>query len=308
MSVNATRFQLLLGFLCIYIVWGSTYLAIRTAVHTIPPFLMAGARFLVAGTLLYGWSRVRGAPRPTRLQWRNAAIIGALLLLVGNGCVSWAEQHVDSGMTSLLVATVPLWLVLGEVMQGRRPSWLQWVGVAVGLVGVGVLVMPSSGDTSPHVDPLGAAVLILGSIAWAAGSLFAQAVPSRLPASMNSGMQMICGGMCMMLTSLALGEWSRVDVSAISASSAWAVVYLIIFGSIVGFSTYVWLLSVASPAAVGTYAYVNPLVAVFLGVVVAGETLPKSATIAMFIIVASVALVSLAPYVQRRAFPPVEVG
>lgn len=303
--MKATRLQLLLGFLVIYIVWGSTYLGIRVGIATIPPFLMAGTRFLIAGGSLYAWSRLRGAAKPDLEQWKNAGIIGALLLMVGNGAVSWAEQRVDSGMTSLLVATVPLWLVLAEVVKGKRPAMLQWVGVAMGLVGVGLLVKPSSNAAVASVDPYGAAVLMLGSLSWTIGSLFSRTARLAKPASMASGMQMICGGVLMMTISVITGELASFEPERITTASILAWAYLIVFGSIIGFSTYMWLLTVASPAAVGTYAYVNPVVAVLLGVLVAGETLPASATLAMVIITGSVALVSLAPYLKRRPSPSV---
>ena len=200
--MKPTRLQLVLGFLCIYILWGSTYLAIRYGVATIPPFLMGGIRFLIAGTFLYGWSRFRGAAKPDRHHWKNAAIIGTLLLVVGNGAVSWASQRVDSGMTSLLVATVPLWLVLAEVFQGRRPALLEWLGVGIGLVGVSILVMPSGDGLTPSVDRAGAAVLMIGSLSWTIGSLFSRTARLATPASMASGMQMLCGGVFMMAVSV----------------------------------------------------------------------------------------------------------
>ncbi len=300
--------QLVLGFLCIYILWGSTYLAIRYGVATIPPFLLGGVRFLIAGTLLYGWSRLRGGAKPNKQHWKNSAIIGAMLLLVGNGAVAWAEQRVDSGMTSLLVATVPLWLVLAEVFQKRRPAPLQWLGVAVGLVGVSILVLPGGSGGANSVDRAGAFVLMIGSLSWTIGSLFSRTAQLPKPASMASGMQMLCGGAFMMTVSLLRGEWSGFHVSTVSAQSVFAVFYLIIFGSIIGFSTYMWLLKVARPAAVGTYAYVNPLVAVFLGVFVAGEKLPPSATLAMVVIVASVALVTISPAADKPTPVPVEPG
>lgn len=308
MSAKPTRLQLLLGFLCIYILWGSTYLAIRYGVSTIPPFLMGGVRFLIAGSLLFGWSRFRGGAKPDREHWKNAAIIGTMLLVIGNGAVAWAEQRVDSGMTSLLVATVPLWLVLAEVFQGRRPAPLQWLGVAVGLVGVAILVLPSGAGSDHPIDRAGAAVLMIGSLSWTVGSLFSRTARLATPASMASGMQMLCGGVFMMTVSIIKGEWRGFQLSNVSTPSILALFYLIIFGSIIGFSTYMWLLKVARPAAVGTYAYVNPLVAVLLGVLVAGEKLPPSATLAMVVILASVALVSISPAAKKPSDVPVEPG
>ena len=297
-----TRLQLIIGFAVIYVVWGSTYLAIRVALVTIPPFVLGSVRFLVAGGGLYAWSRWRGAPKPTAMQWRNAAIIGGLLLAIGNGAVSWAEQRVSSGMTSLLVSTVPLWLVLSEAVLGTRPTVAKLLGVVAGLVGVGLLVLPVTGgvhDTA--VDPIGALVLSVSALSWTIGSLFSRQAVLAKPASMSSAMQMLAGGAMLLVLSLVTGEavpfWAAPHVTT---ASVLAVGYLIVFGSLVGFSTYMWLLKAASPTAVGTYAYVNPVVAVLLGVVLLGETLPPRAVLAMVVIVGSVAMVSLAGQLRRR--------
>ena len=299
---HATRLQLALGFTCIYVVWGSTYLAIRIALDTIPPFMLGATRFLVAGSLLYAWCRLRGAKRPTITEWRSSAIVGALLLFVGNGSVSWAEQHVSSGMTSLLVATVPLWLVVCERYVGIRPTPGKLLGVAMGLVGVGLLVLPANGDlSSAAVAPLGALVLTASALSWTVGSLFSRTAVMAKPASIAIAMQMLVGGSMLLLLALVTGEVSRLGAHPnVSAASAGALAYLIVFGSLVGFSTYMWLLRVASPTAVSTYSYVNPIVAVLLGVLILGETLPPRAILAMFVIVGSVALVSLAPKLRRR--------
>lgn len=290
---SATRFQLIAGFLIIYVVWGSTYLAIKWGVETIPPFFMGALRFLVAGAALYGWNRLRGAAAPTKAQWRDAAIVGGLLLFVGNGAVSWASRRVSSGLASVLVATVPLWLVLCEAWQGKRPRVAQLAGVVVGLVGVGLLVMPTGSSRLTAVDPVGAVVLTMGSLSWTIGSLYSRTAQQAKPASMAIAMQMLTGGALLIVLSMALGDWQRVSLDTVSTRSALSLLYLVIFGSLVGFSTYMWLLKVASPTAVGTYAYVNPVVAVLLGVALGGERLPASAWVAMSIIVGGVALVSL---------------
>lgn len=295
-----SRGKLILGFLIIYVVWGSTYLAIRFGVETIPPFIMGAVRFLIAGSLLYGYSRWRGAARPTALEWKNSAIVGALLLFVGNGAVSWAEQRVSSGMTSLLVSTVPLWLVLCEVAQGRRPGWAKWAGVAIGLIGVALLVLPADGNlSSAAVDPMGAIVLAVGSLSWTVGSLFSRTAKLAQPAALAISMQMLTGGTMLLALSLATGEWSQLRSDAVSMASLYSLLYLIVFGSLIGFSTYMWLLTVASPTAVGTYAYVNPVVAVLLGVLFAGERLPAQAVLAMLVIVSGVAMVSLGDQLKR---------
>ena len=297
---KATRVQLVLGFACIYVVWGSTYLAIRWSIATIPPFIMGATRFLIAGIALYAWSRARGAPKPSSIEWRNSAIIGTLLLFVGNGAVSWAEQRVSSGMTSLLVSTVPLWVVLCELWTGTKPRLLQILGVGIGLVGVALLVLPTDGKlSSAAVDPLGALVLAIGSLSWTVGSLYSRRAVLAKPAMIAVAMQMLSAGILLLGLAFATGEFQNFSVTNISLRSTWALLYLIIFGSLVGFSTYMWLLRVASPAAVGTYAYVNPVVAVLLGVAFAGEHLPPQAMVAMLVIVGGVAMVSLAPRFGR---------
>lgn len=294
------RWQLVGGFFIIYVVWGSTYLAIKWGVATIPPFMMGSARFLLAGGSLYAFMRWRGAPRPTAAEWRTSAIVGALLLFIGNGAVSWASQRVSSGLTSVIVATVPLWLVLCEAWQGRPPRVSQMVGVAIGLVGVGLLVLPVGGEQQAAVDPVGAIVLATGALSWTIGSLYSRTARQSSSAALAVAMQMLAGGACMAVLSLLLGEWHRVSMDSVSSASVFSLLYLATFGSLIGFSTYMWLLKVASPTAVGTYAYVNPVVAVLLGVAVGGERLPKLAWVAMSVIVGGVALVSLVDG-RRRA-------
>ncbi len=299
-SAKPPRWQLVLAFLCIYVVWGSTYLAMKFAVDTIPPFLMGATRFLIAGALLVAWSAWRGRAQVSRAGLQSAAVVGGLLLFWGNGSVAWAAQRVPSGMMSLLVATVPLWMVLIEGARGRKPTFAQLVGVAIGLVGVSLLVLPADGSwRNAPVDPVGAAVLAIGSFAWTAGSLYSRTATQAPYAPMASGLQMLCGGAMLLVLGLASGETARLSLDLMSLRSMWAVAYLIVFGSLVGFSTYMWLLQKASPSAVGTYAYVNPAVAVLLGVLLAGEKVPARGVLAMSVIVGGVALVSLAP---KRGF------
>jgi len=288
---RGTKWRLIAGFLVIYIVWGSTYLAIHWGVETIPPFGMGAARFLSAGSLLYAWCRFRGAEKPTKSQWKASAVIGTLLLFVGNGAVSWASQRVPSGLTSVLVATVPLWLVLCELWQGKRPELIKVIGVLIGLAGVALLVMPTGAATAT-VDPVGAVVLTLGSLSWTVGSLYSRTARQAESPTLAIAMQMLVGGSLLLLLSLASGEWT--SALHISARSAASLLYLMVFGSLIGFSIYMWLLKVASPTAVGTYAYVNPAVAVLLGVLFAGERLPAQAVAAMTVILGGVAMVSIA--------------
>jgi drug/metabolite transporter (DMT)-like permease len=293
---HASRAQIIAAFASIYVIWGSTYLAIRYAVETIPPFVMGGARFLVSGTILYLWSRSRGAPRPTRIHWRNAIIAGGFLLLGGNGAVVWAEQFVPSGLTALLVSILPFWLVIIEWVRPprKRPSGAVMVGLVLGFVGIIVLVGPSGVGGHGNVAPLGALVLILGSLSWAIGSFWSR--DAQLPESglLTTGMEMLGGGALMVIVGALSGEFAHVDVHAISKASAIGLLYLVTFGSLLGFTSYIWLLDKVSPARLGTYAYVNPLVAVMLGWAIAGERLSIRTGVAAAIVICAVALITTA--------------
>jgi len=278
------------------VIWGSTYLAIRYAVETIPPFVMGGVRFLISGTILYLWSRYRGAPKPTRIHWRNAIIAGGFLLLGGNGAVVWAEQFVPSGLTALLVSILPFWLVIIEWLRPprRRPSGAVLVGLVLGFMGIIVLVGPSGMGGHGNVAPIGALVLILGSLSWAIGSFWSR--DAELPESglLTTGMEMLGGGALMLIVGALSGEFAHLDVHAISKASGIGMLYLITFGSLLGFTSYIWLLDKVSPARLGTYAYVNPLVAVMLGWAIAGERLSIRTGIAAAIVICAVALITTA--------------
>lgn len=276
----------------VYVIWGSTYLAIRFAVETLPPFLMAGTRFVVAGVILYAWRRAIGVPRPTPAQWRAAVIVGGLMLLGGNGGVVWAEQFVESGTAALIVATVPLWMVLLDWLRpgGAPPRPGVWLGILVGLGGVTLLLgAPDAGDR--YVA--GWIVLVLASIAWSAGSIYSRSAPLPAPL-LATAMQMLAGGVLLLLAGLIAGEAGRLDPATFSTRSLLSLLYLIIFGSLIGYSAYVWLLRVATPALASTYAYVNPVVAVFLGWLLAGERLTGRIVVASAVIVGAVALITRA--------------
>jgi drug/metabolite transporter (DMT)-like permease len=285
------------AFAAVYLCWGSTYLAMRYAIETLPPFVMAGLRFSIAGALLYGWARLRGAPRPALAQWKPAAVVGVLMPLIGNGSVVWAVQQVPSSLAALLIASTPLWMVLLDWAGpgGDRPAPRVLLGVAAGMVGVMTLVGPGGRSGSHPIAPLGALVLLMASLSWAIGSLYARRV--RWPASplIGTGMQLLAGGFFLLATGLVAGEGPRLHPSGISASSILALVYLVVAGSLLGYTSYVWLLRVASPASVSTYAYVNPVVAVALGWALAGEVPTPRTLVAATIIVASVALITTAP-------------
>jgi drug/metabolite transporter (DMT)-like permease len=293
---RASRAQIVAAFASIYVIWGSTYLAIRYAVETIPPFIMGGIRFLISGAMLYLWARSRGAPRPTRLHWRNAIIAGGFLLLGGNGAVVWAEKFVPSGLTALLVSILPFWLVIIEWIRPprRRPSAAVLVGLVLGFVGIIVLVGPSDVGGHGDVSPLGALVLILGSLSWAIGSFWSR--DAQLPESglLTTGMEMVGGGVLLLVVGTLAGEFSRLDIHGISNASAFGLLYLITFGSMLGFTSYIWLLDKVSPARLGTYAYVNPIVAVLLGWAIAGERLSIRTGVAAAIVICAVALITTA--------------
>jgi drug/metabolite transporter (DMT)-like permease len=287
------RTQRYIAFALVYLIWGSTYLAIRYAIDTIPPFLMAGSRFLLAGAILFTWARFKEGVKPTRRHWRNTGIIGLLLLLGGNGGVSWAEQTVPSGITALLVAIVPLWLVLLDWLRpgGKRPGIGTIAGVIVGLVGVVELVGIDAFRGNGTVDLVGAGVLVLGSLAWAAGSLFAK--QADLPSAfLTTGMEMLIGGAALLLTGFLTGEHRHFALHDVSAVSVFGFFYLVTFGSLVAYTAYTWLVRHAAPAAVGTYAYVNAVVAVFLGWLIAHEPVTRNTIIGATIIVAAVAIIT----------------
>ncbi len=288
-------FRVALAFLCVYVIWGSTYLAIRFAIETLPPFLMAGARYLLAGALMYVFLRGRGEASPTRGDWRVAAVIGGFLLLGGNGGVVWAEQTVPSGIAALIVSTVPLWMAaLDWLGGGMRPRFGVLLGLVVGFIGVAILIGPDALSlNSAHVDPFGALVLVGASLSWSIGSLYARGGHLSTSALMGTAIEMIAGGILLALVGFLAGESARLNLNNVSSNSAFAFIYLILFGSIVGFSAYTWLLRVVSPARVSTYAYVNPVIAVSLGWAMAGEALTLRTLISAAIIIASVALITI---------------
>lgn len=287
-----SRGRLVLGFAAVYVLWGSTYLAIRFAIESFPPFVMAGTRHLTAGLLLFAWLRASGAPWPERRHWKSAAIAGGLLLLGGNGLVSWSEQRVPSGLASLFVASVPLWMALLQGIQSRRrPRAALVAGLLLGLGGLVLLVAPGKFGGGEHVDPIGAAVLLLAALSWVVGSLYSRRAVLPKSTLLAISMEMIAGGALLWTLGLAVGEGARVHTEAITLKAILSLGYLVIFGSLIGFSAYIWLLKVSTPARVTTYAYVNPVVAVLLGWAFAGEALTLRIGLATAAIVGAVALI-----------------
>ena len=276
-----------MAYAAIYMIWGSTYLAIRIGVGAIPPLLLMGVRCTVAGLLLLAWAAAR-REHATVTQWRHAAVAGALMIGITYGALAWAEQRLTSGIAALLSATSPLWLTTMQWSDSGRPATRTIAGLLLGLAGVAVLV---AGETAGAMNPTAVAVLIVGTLAWAAGSLYAR--PPRLPrsATLGAGMPLLLGGLMLLAVSIATREPARFDVRIVSRASLWALAYLIVFGSVVAFSAYEWLLRVASPSRVGTHAYVNPLVAVALGWSVGGESITAATGVAALVIAAGVAMV-----------------
>jgi drug/metabolite transporter (DMT)-like permease len=293
-SAGPSRAKIVAAFIAVYIIWGSTYLAISYAVETVPPFLMAGARFLVAGVILYVWARLRGATRPKGINWRASLIVGALLLLGGNGMVSWAEQTVPSSLAALLISTVPLWMSVIEWLRprGQRPSIPVALGIVLGFIGVGVLFGPGLLSGGSSVDLVATGVVIAASLSWAAGSLYSRSAPLSASAPLSNGMEMIAGGVLLFILGLATGETGQLRLDRVSLPSALGLLYLIVFGSIVAFSAYTFMLKSAPVSLVSTYAYVNPIVAVLLGVAFNGESLTQTTLIAAAIIILAVIVIT----------------
>jgi drug/metabolite transporter (DMT)-like permease len=291
-----TVIRLVLAFAAVYVIWGSTYLAIRYAIETLPPFVMAGTRFLIAGSILFVWAIMHGAGRPTPGQWKAAAITGGFLLLGGNGAVVWAEQKVPSGLAALLVATEPLWIVLLDWLRpgGVWPGGHTALGMVLGFLGILLLVGPTQIIGGTPIDPAGAALLVIGSLSWAVGSLYS--IRARISSSplMGSSMQMLAGGIFLFIAASLTGEWGRLSFCSASLRSLTSLLYLVIFGSLVGFTSYTWLLRVTTPSHASTYAYVNPLVAVFLGWFLANEPVTLRTLIAAGVIISAVVIITTA--------------
>ncbi len=285
-----------LALLAIYIVWGSTYLGIRFAVETIPPFLMAGTRFLVSGLILYIWRRLAGDPAPTPRQWRSAAIVGLLLLLGGNGVLSWAEQHVASGIAALIIASIPMWIALIDALRphGIKPDWRIVLGLLIGFGGIILLVVSTheSGSAAEGVSFTGVAGLLLAAFLWSLGSIYGRDADMPPSSLLSTGIEMLGGAAGLFVAATLLGEWRALSLPAISVRSLLGLVYLIGAGSLIGFTSYSWLLRNAPVSLVATYAYVNPVVAIFLGAWLANEVINLPIVVSALVIIASVVVIN----------------
>ncbi len=293
-----TTTMVLLAFAAVYLVWGSTYLAIRIGVESFPPLILAGLRHVTVGLLLYPILRKKTGIRPTAANWRAAVVTGALLLFIGNGGVSWAERTVPSGITALLVATVSLWLVIVDWLRpgGVKPVPRVAMGLLMGFAGLALLVGPAHLGGSERVDPRGAAVLVVASLAWACGSLYSKHGGMPSSAMLGVAMQSFAGGVILLIVGVLTGEFRELHLGAISFRSWLAFGYLIVFGSGIGFSAYIYILQKSTAARVATYAFVNPVVALFLGWLIAGESITLRTVIAAAVILTAVILVITAPH------------
>jgi drug/metabolite transporter (DMT)-like permease len=299
------KIWIILAFAALYVIWGSTYLGILFAIQSIPPFLMAGARFFLAGVIMYAIARWSGAPKPERSTWKSAAIIGGCLLLGGNGGVTISEKWVPTGLAALLVATVPIYIALLGWLSGTasRPTPMVWLGLIGGFIGVGVLVGPAFTNSHGNHLAFGMSILLFSSLIWSIGSLFSRRLKHSSSLILGAGQQMICGGALLILAGLALGEYRQFDVGNITSLSIAAFIYLVLIGALVGYTAYFYLLRHCEPAKVATYAYINPIVAILLGTFFAGEHLSLRTLIGAGLIIGSVAVVITAQQMKSKTEP-----
>ena len=288
------RTRIILAFAAVYIIWGSTYLAIRFAIETLPPFLMAGTRFITAGLILTTWMLARGEAWPAWREWRTTFLVGVGLITIGNGAVVWAELRIPSGIAALIVAVMPCWMVLLDWVWGerRRPTLQTALGLLLGFGGIALLIGPgfaSGGD----IDITGVLAVLLATIAWPIGSIYSKLAPMPKSKVLASGMQMLLGGLALGIVALVTGEVSAINLDAVSTRSILSAIYLTIFGSLVAYSAFVFLLQEVPAPQVATYAYVNPVVAVLLGWAFAGELLSGRMVVAAAVIIAGVALITM---------------
>ena len=301
------RIQVIAAFAALYLIWGSTYLAILFAIQSIPPFLMAGARFLLAGLIMFAIARTQGPLRSTSAEWRTALVVGACLLLGGNGGVTLSEKFIESGLASLIVATVPIYITLLGWLSGMtpRPTPIVWVGLAGGFSGVAILLGPALRLSAGDHPAIGMSILLLSSFIWSAGSLYSRTVKHAASPFLGAAQQMFCGGLLLMLVGLFAGESKTFHPGNITTLSLGAFAYLVLIGAIVGYTAYFWLLRHCDPAKVATYAYVNPIVAVLLGASFAHETVTLRTLLAAALIIGSVALIITIQQLKAKTLPPI---
>jgi drug/metabolite transporter (DMT)-like permease len=297
--------KVLLAFAIIYFVWGSTFLAIRVGVREVPPFLLAGMRFLVAGLILYCWMRARGTASPTAREWSAASILSVLIFVFDYGLLFWAERRVPSGIAAVMMATIPVFMALAEIVVLRTQRLTLRLGLAllVGIGGVAVLVGHSMSLGEAPVDTAGVCALIFAAISWSVAASLSRKLPLPAAKAMSSGAQMLAGGVFLTLTAAVLGEFRGFHVQAVSRGAWLALAYLIVAGSIVGFTAYVWLIHHESPTKVGTYAYVNPVVAVLVGYFLGGEVIGPRTIVGTLLILVSVVMITTTPKKTASRLP-----
>ena len=290
----APKINIVAAFLAIYLIWGTTFLAIRIAVETIPPFMMAGLRFFLAGGVMLPIALARGGRFPSLRHWRSAAIVGGLMLVGGIGLLSLAERRLPSGLAALVVATIPIWITLFEWLgfRGKRPSIQTFTGLGLGFAGAALLFVPALDTKAGTYDLRGMGIVFVGAMLFAIGSLYSRRAPLPEDTRISTASEMLAGGFLLLLVSLLASEPARLDVAAISMRSILALAYLTVFGSIIGYTAYLWLLKIVEPAKVGTNFYVNPIIAVLVGGVVAGETVTLPMVIAAAVILLGVAVIT----------------
>jgi drug/metabolite transporter (DMT)-like permease len=304
-STHRQAWKTLLAFGIIYFVWGSTFYAIRVGVREVPPFLLAGVRFLVSGAALYGWTKMRGERGPSGREWGSVAVLAVLIFVGDYGAVFWAEQRVASGLTAVMMATIPAFMALAEIfiLRTQRLTGRLVAALLIGLGGVGVLVSRSLDLGGAPIDRMGAMVLIVGAVSWSIASALARILPLPESKVVSSGVQMLAGGIFLTVISCVLGEYRNFRVESVSRGAWIALAYLIVAGSIIAFTAYVWLLHRESPTKVGTYAYVNPVVAVVLGYFLGGEELGMRAILGTMFVLVSVVVITTTKGAKRAATP-----
>ena len=307
-ATSAPRaWKVLLAFAVIYFVWGSTFLAIRVGVREVPPFLLAGLRFLIAGLVLFAWMRAKGTVSPTAREWFSATLLAVLIFVLDYGLLFWAERRVPSGIAAVMMATIPVFMALSEILFLKTQRLTPRLGAAllIGIGGVLVLVSRSISFGDSPIDTIGAIALIVAAIGWSVGSALTRTLPLPSSKAMSSGAQMFAGGVLLMITSAALGEFRGFRVQAVSLKAWLALAYLIVAGSIVAFTAYLWLIHHESPTKVGTYAYVNPVVAVLLGYFLGGEGLSLRTIMGTMLVLVSVVVITTTPKKRISTLPQV---
>ena len=291
---------LLLAFAAVYVLWGSTYLALHFVLESMPPFLMAAFRFMAAGSIMLLFAKLNKHSWPAKAEIKKSALVGFLLLVLGNGGVVWAQQYISSGITALLITIEPVWVVLLLWLRSteNKPTPVVWFGIFLGVAGMFVLIGPSSFGSIEQLNPLAVIALLLSSISWAVGSVYA--LKAKLPSSpaMNTGFQMLAAGICLFIIGTSRAEWTSFELSEITNRSILGFLYLIIFGSLIGFTSYSYIVKNANPTNVSTYAYVNPVIAVFLGWWIGNERVGIQTLLAAALLVSAVVLIIMKPDIK----------